>query len=368
MRNPVFVIAVLVGIPAVSTLASGDQGYKYDRRGGGGVLFYADFEQSIEGQAAGDGDGRLVLGVCRNNNDPKPTRRQFEILVYESQDEGLTWQEIGETPLCEKEPSLTALLDGKLVLTAQGGYFGPGAKLDEMPLSRSEDGGRTWETTPVPGPDWSDYPRNPIVEPDGSLLMVRALLPVLPDWNGQGGGSPNLRMGRSKDQGKTWQVSERLIDWDCAVLGEVAAIRCRDGRLLVALRRQIPGTWGEEGYQDTVFTDSIDDGRHWSRPWQMTNVAEVHAYLTELNHGRILATHSNYHLPWGVYAVVSRNSGKTWDLTNPTQLALSTYLHVCCSVILQSSPCSRVTCYAATTYNHQPPDIFTREVVPSWRV
>ena len=39
----------------------------------------------------------------------------------------------------------------------------------------------------------------------------------------------------------------------------------------------------------------------------------MHAYLTELKDGRILATYSNYHLPFGVYAIVSRDGGRTWD-------------------------------------------------------
>lgn len=302
-------------------------------------------------------NGKLVIAVCRNENDPDPARQRFGIFVYESRDEGLTWQEIGETPLYGKEPSLTALPDGGLVLTGHNtGYSGPDAKRDSIPVSRSEDGGRTWETIQVPG---SDYPRNLIVEADGSLLMVRALMS---DWNLQGTGSPNLQLGRSKDNGRTWQFSEGIINWNHPGFGEVSAIRVSDGRLLAALRRQSPGTL-HEGYEDTVVTESDDDGKHWSKPRPMSNNAEVHMYLTELNDGRILGTYSNYHLPWGVYAVVSKDGGRTWDLENPVQLALSADVYVGWAVTLQIPDHSLITSYAATTYYKQPPEMVTCETV-----
>ena len=138
--------------------------------------------------------------------------------VYESADRGLTWQEINKTPLFGKEPSLTALASGTLVMSAQKGYFGPGSKYTEsINMARSTDGGRTWELYELPG---ADYPRNMIVEKDGSLLFVRA---VKSDWSDSGDGSPNLQLCRSKD-GKTWQFSEGAVDWSYAAFGEMHGI------------------------------------------------------------------------------------------------------------------------------------------------
>ena len=301
-------------------------------------------------------DGRLMVAVCRDNNEADPTRRRFEIFMYESTDEGLGWREIAKTPVIGKEPSLTALPDGSIVMTAQKGYFGPGAKLDEIPISRSEDCGRTWQTVIIPG---EDYPRNLIVEHDGSILMVRALKS---DWLHKGDGSPDLQLCRSRNGGRSWEFSEGRVDWDYAGFGEVSAIRLGDGRLLAALRRQIPGTTGE-GFEDTVITESTDDGDHWSKPWQMTNSAEVHVYLTELEDGRILGTYSNYHLPWVVYAILSEDGGRTWKRENPIQLALSAGYWVGWPVTLQLLDKSLITSYATTSYLEQPPDRFTCEVV-----
>jgi hypothetical protein len=307
-------------------------------------------------------DGKLVAAVCRDNNNSDPRKRKFTISVYESTNEGTSWREIGKTALYGKEPSLTGLPGGRLVLTAQGGYFGPGAIADQIPVSRSRDGGRTWETEMIPG---DDYPRNVIVEPDGSLLMVRALKS---DWALKGNGSPNLQLGRSKDAGKRWEFSEGKIDWDYPAFGEVSAIRLRTGTYLATLRRRIPGTSHDwEGYEDTVVTYSKDGGKNWAKPWPMSCTADVQAYLTELHDGRILSTYSNYHLPWGVYAILSKDEGKTWDLERPIQLALSAGIWVGWANTLELPDHTLITSYASTTYYNQLPDRTTCEVV-RWRV
>ncbi len=282
-------------------------------------------------------DGKLVLAACRREN----AAPQFAIHVYQSADQGLTWQEVGETPLTGKEPSLTALPGGGLILTAQA---------PKTLVARSSDGGRTWETGSVPG---ADYPRNLIVQPDGSVLMVRA---KSPDWTGQGNGSPLLEIGLTRDAGKTWQCSDGVVDWRETGFGEVSAIRLKDGRLLAALRRQIPGTKGE-GFETTVLTESSDGGKHWSAPRAMVRPAEVHVSLAELHDGRILATYSNYHLPWGVFAVVSADGGKTWDLDHPIELALSAGYYVGWPVTIELPDHSLLTCYAieAYAYSRQAP-------------
>jgi hypothetical protein len=288
-------------------------------------------------------DGTLVLATCRRENATSPL---FAIHVYRSANQGLTWEEIGKTPLAGKEPSLTALPNGSLILTAQE-MRDP----KNINLARSSDGGRTWENSAFPG---NDYPRNLIVERDGSVLMVRDEAPG-PNWlPGNTQGSPHLRLERSQDGGKTWQRSKGFINWSEVNFGEISTLRLRDGRLLAALRRQIPGT-KNEGFETTVITESSDDGRHWSKPRAMLNPAEVHAYLTELHDGRILATYSNYHLPWGVYAVISKDGGKTWDLDHPIELALSGGIYVGWPATVQLVDRSLLTCYCVEAYWREPP-------------
>ena len=299
-------------------------------------------------------NGSLLAAVCRDNKKTEPTERYFDILVYASNDQGLTWKEVGKSPLYGKEPCLTTLPDDSILLTAQLGYFGPAenapawVKKGHMPVSRSEDGGKTWETVMIPG---ATYPRSVIVEPDGNLLMIRE------------GKEPNLQLCRSKDGGRTWEFSEGLVDWNANTwYGEVSAIRLKSGRLLAALRRQIPGTHGE-GFEDTYLTESTDGGEHWAKPWPLANPAEVHVYLTQLHDGRVLATYSNYHLPWGVYAIVSEDQGRSWDLDHPIQLALSADIYVGWPVTLQLQDNSLITSYAITAYLKEPPKTTATEVV-----
>jgi hypothetical protein len=183
-----------------------------------------------------------------------------------------------------------------------------------------------------------------------------------------GGSSPHLQLDRSKDGGRTWQSSEGIVDWNEKEIGEVASLRTKNGRVLAALRRQIPGTGADvEAFQDTVLTESNDGGKHWSKPRPMVHTAEVHVYLTELHDGRILATYSNYHLPWGVYAIVSRDGGKNWDLDHPIELALSNGIYVGWPVTVQLADRSLITCYAIEAYSEQPPDKLVTEVI-HWRL
>ena len=304
--------------------------------------------------------GKLVLATCRNNNDSDPTKKRFLIHVFESADLGLSWTEINTTPLFGKEPSLTAMPGGMLVLSAQRGYFGPGSKRGEsINMARSSDGGRTWESYALVG---NDYPRNMISRQDGSLLFIRA---AKSDWPGRGDGCPHLQLCHSSD-GRTWQFSEGIVDWDYTAFGEVSAIQLKDGRLLAALRRQIPNTKGE-GFEDTVLTESSDGGKHWSRPRVMVNTAEVHVQLLELADGRILATYSNYHLPYGAYAIISQDGGKTWDHDRPIRLAASADLYVGWPFTLQLRDQSLLTVYALTAYLLQPPETTATEVV-RWRL
>ena len=117
----------------------------------------------------------------------------------------------------------------------------------------------------------------------------------------------------------------------------------------------------------TLLTESRDDGKTWSDPRAISRTAEVHAYLTELKDGRILATYSNYHLPFGVYAIVSNDGGRTWDRDHPIQLALSALNQVGWPVTVELADSSLVTGYALTAYLKQPPDMFVTETV-RWRL
>ena len=300
-------------------------------------------------------NGKLVLAICSKNKHSDPTKQHFEIAVYESSDIGLTWKKINATTLIGKEPSLVALSDGTLILTAQQMNNGIGSN---HLLARSADGGVSWEISNIEG---TDYPRELAVDSDGAITIATALHN---DWyNKKDDSSPDLLIRRSTDCGKSWISYEGKVDWNWPGFGEVGVVKLRDGRLLAALRRQIPGTTGE-GFEDSVLTESTDDGKTWSRPWRLTAMAQVHAYITELKDGRLLCTYSNYHVPFGVSAMLSDDGGRTWNWDNTIRLSIANGIHVGWGVTLQLDDGSMITSYSVESYSSEKPlDSVTCEVV-----
>ena len=87
------------------------------------------------------------------------------------------------------------------------------------------------------------------------------------------------------------------------------------------------------------------------------------SYLTGLHDGRLLCTYSHYHVPFGVSAILSTDSGRTWNRDNTIRLSTSNGYWVGWAVTLQLPDNGLITSYAATTYREQPPERFTCEVV-----
>lgn len=307
-------------------------------------------------------DGTLVLASCRMKRVGRERKPIFHITVYASQDQGLHWVPINENQLTGKEPTMACLPDGTLVLTAQGSMVSgtEDAARYSHPVSRSRDGGRTWETFALLGN--RDYPRNLVVEPDGTLLMVRAERFRFWFEDRMPEGSPHLEVARSRDGGETWEKWIGLVDWDFTGYMEVSPVRLPDGTLLAALRRQPLGTMGE-GFEDTVLTRSTDGGATWCKPWRISGTGEVHFHMAVLPDGRLLGTYSNYHLPYGVEAAVSGDGGETWDRSRTIQLSISSDVYCGWAVSIPLADGSIITSYASTTYYHQRPNRTTCETV-----
>ena len=306
---------------------------------------------NFKGAIARLSDGTLIAAACRRID----VHGLFGVHVYRSADRGLTWREIGETTLLGKEMSLTALQDDSLLLTVESNAIpGNGTR---MQYHRSSDGGRTWMTDFLDG---LGKPRNVLVEADGSLLLVRPLgsayLQRFYDAAGRDfTPNPHLELSRSRDGGRTWQSTTGRVAWSVSTFGEVSIARLPDGRLLASLRTNPPGTEGE-GQQLTYLTASDDDGATWCEPWPMTNLAEVQVNLLVLRDGRLLATYTNYHLPFGVCAQTSDDGGRTWSFDAPIQLAVSADCYTGWPVTVELDDDELITCYMITAYLKEPPE------------
>jgi len=315
-------------------------------------------------------DGTIVLAVCRFGADyhSNPENRKLDIVVYESTDGGESWDEIARPPFFGKEPSLTATADGAVLLTAQYADYRPGAKPGGAMTARSTDGGRTWDCVNMISE--YRYPRNVVVEEDGTLLYLTSDTEM-----------ENLALFRSRDHGRTWDVCPAEVHWQAqerSTFAEISVIRLAGGRLLAAFRRRLPpGRSAGVSMQDrghcfgsAVLTESEDDGRTWSPPRSFTDTGEVQVILLQLADGRLLATYTNYHLPFGVCAVVSEDDGASWDLDHPMQLSLSWTGPTGCHgwpVTLELDNGTLVTCYASNPYAGQDPPTVVCEAV-RWRL
>ncbi len=304
-------------------------------------------------------DGTLFAAPCRPVRGPGgPHDVSFRISVFRSDDGGETWNDTGAEGLMGKEPALLALPDGTLVLTAQ--YYEQAVWVPRMPVSRSTDGGRTFETTWLEAN--RDYPRNLIWdEAAGEIVMIRSKARKY--WyETHEESSPHLEVARSADAGRTWRRETGLLPWDFTGYSELASLLLPDGRFLVAIRREPPGTKGE-GFEDTLLTESTDGGRTFRMPWLASHTGEVHWHLLRLRDGRILATWSNYHLPYGIQAAVSTDGGRTFDLAHATMLALSSDYYVGWPVTVEFADGTLGTLYASTPFLSQKPDSTACEFV-----
>jgi len=285
-------------------------------------------------------NGEVLATACYRDEEDT-----FRIKVYRSGDEGRTWEEVqteGATVL-GKEPALTCLADGTLLLVSQ--IMGEG-----VGLYRSIDGGTTWTE---PQCELSTYNRNILPQADGSLLLfdVRSRL-------------------RSTDGGQTWGQREEFSVEDAPDFhfGETAIVQLEEDHFLATQRlygeeyealtgdliADLPECKGmpnrHECTDHMVLLESEDGGLHWSKPRSFLEYGEVHAYLLPLADGRLLATWSNYHLPFGSLAVLSEDNGQTWDTDHPIQLSISLTGYTGWANSIQLPNGDILTAYAITAY------------------
>jgi len=165
-------------------------------------------------------------------------------------------------------------------------------------ITRSHDGGRTWEK-PYPLSckefwGYSPYRQN-LLMPDGSMLMAAYGNPT---WHQSGAEAKGSVLLRSADEGLTWGLwSEVSRD-----MNESAFLFLKDGSLLAVMRSE------ENGSLYSSFGDK--DGRSWTEPVKIVN--HHPASLARLSSGAILLAHGVRTGPSGARGLISTDEGKTW--------------------------------------------------------
>ena len=179
-------------------------------------------------------------------------------------------------------------------------------------VSRSQDGGRTWEAGAA-----LDHPIYRYLAGDGNSLIELEDGPLLLALDGR---DPTKTPGetgqiaqilfRSSDRGKTWGDPSLIEDR----AAETGLLGLGGSRVLAAMRG-IPNS--RVGGKTIELASSEDGGRTWNNIRPLTRAfGQAHCDLASLPGGGVLAVYENrypYRSGGDVRARISRDGGDTWE-------------------------------------------------------
>jgi hypothetical protein len=211
----------------------------------------------------------LVSGWAMDGAGPAGRGAVLAPWICISEDEGRTWEMVGEVRPGEEEmqglardselvPFGDVCVHGdELVVSCYGGMYPKGGPEGRSSIMlRSSDGGRRWEVASAIGV--GRYNETDLLVPSrGPWLAIVRLAGVATDEPGFVL-SPNLRLFRSQDEGATWQAGEYV-----SVPGQIPGhlLELSDGRILLSYGSRIPRFRGVMGRL------SEDGGKTWCVPF-----------------------------------------------------------------------------------------------------
>ena len=253
--------------------------------------------------------GEEILAVLRGGAGHVGITGRLD--AVRSLDGGKTWEApivIVDTEVDDRNPAVGQAPDGTVILAyhAQGSYNEDGSwsrdlRRVQMRVTRSHDGGATWETSqPL---DYAPMEKHSAYGRICTLTDGTMLLPIyggaIEETEGTGDCAYILR---SRDNGQTWEEPTLIA----AGYNETGLIVLPDGDLVAAMRS------GDQRARLSV-SRSVDAGVTWTEPIPVTNDREHPADLTLLSNGWVILFFGVRHEPFGVGALVSKDSGRTWD-------------------------------------------------------
>ncbi|MGI5819894.1 MAG: sialidase family protein [Armatimonadota bacterium] len=222
------------------------------------------------------------------------------IAMVRSQDLGATWSEarvIVDTPIDDRDPSITQLSNGDLLLTFMT-YDRERRPTHEVFTVRSSDGGVTWGESKRVELPWnrSQGVSEPVTELDDGTL----LLPVYGSHVTEDGETIRpCAVLRSTDGGESWPEIAVLTPRDEVPFQEPTIEPLSDGRIYMLIR---PGMhWSE----------SHDGGVTWMQPEALGMPGQA-AYLLETSKGVLLAGY-RWREERSTVVIWSHDLGGTWE-------------------------------------------------------
>jgi sialidase-1 len=257
--------------------------------------------------------------------------------MVRSADNGKTWSQtltINNTPLDDRDAGIIQTQKGTLIVSwftslaflsrvnpdwqRHIDKLGPETRRQWIGswIRRSTDDGQSWGD---PVKVAASAPHGPIDLKDGRLLYVGNRFEGGLDGNYT---CPANDVLESRDDGATWQriatiaipKNERQDHY-----WEPHVVECADGKL-VAMFRYDPQ---DKDQRILRQTESDDGGKTWTTP-HPTGIWGSPPHLIRLKNDWLLVTYGVRREPYGEYACVSRDNGKTWDIENQIMIHAGT--------------------------------------------
>jgi hypothetical protein len=285
--------------------------------------------------------GEMLLVMFQPVTNPNGTYQE-NMIMYRSEDSGLTWGARDTLPLLGREPYFTLLGDGTLFMTALliAADYRNTEGYDYAIVYRSEDGGSTWTSMPILSADVPSAPagntvtvtsRNLIQLPDGTLLL------------GVGAGTDIDELWRSRNEGLTWvKTGVQLSGYNEVANGvpwleEFFFTLAPNGDLLGFQRgysTALPPIPGTEYPPDSATNDntnrlslfrSHDGGGTWTLdPPLGSTYGEIYPSLLHLADSKVLFTYTVRALQpqLGVQAVLGTTTSTSYELNFNSDILL----------------------------------------------
>lgn len=260
-----------------------------------------------------------------------------KVQMVRSTDGGETWSgpiTIANGPIDDRDAGILQMPDGEVIVTYFTSMFWSRPEylrqhrdwarhLEKLSpktvrasegdfLIRSRDNGKTWSAPEKLDANYTQTPHGPILLRDGGLLEIgRIVTPA----------KTVIRVSRSDDRGKTWQMlcsdipdSDGENDGTPQLFCEPHVVECADGTLVALVRYH-----GSDNCMR--LTRSTDGGRTWT-PMKKTPMLGLPPHLIALPDGKLVAVYGRRFADpgFGEFACISDDGGKTWDAANEVML------------------------------------------------
>lgn len=160
------------------------------------------------------------------------------------------------------------------------------------------------------GITFGELHHSPVTSPHGpSLLKDGTILWAGNNFSNYNDGIEIVRV--DTENGKTDFVGRITTDDENVILCEPHLIELPDGRLICHIR----GETEKDDEMLTVYQSFSDDkGRTWSNPQMILDkTGGAPPHLIQLKSGILLCTYGRRKQPYGIMAMFSKDSGKSWE-------------------------------------------------------